>query len=347
MQYTIIKALLLASGLFSAISFSTVGSADDTNPKPELEEKPLLEKIVNPTIKSYLLGLSSAQVYVGSYVQSTGERLDKFFGSDVLDVAHKGSRLIVYTPFTFYDNGDFNSSVNFRAQIDLPRTNHRWKVLVSSFEGDEEQNVNSLNKTEISPSNTQNTVDSDSQNTLAGRYLFQASKNTMAYVDLGLKFINYIEPNPYIKYKVRYKKDFTESVESRSIQNLYLERDRGFAWEGQQVFDYQYKPKWLVRSQTSGTWWHDDAEVLVNQKAILFERASRVTARAYFIDGNWTLNNQDAIFNSVAVGMNWREKLYQDWLYGELEPRVAWSDSDNFNEPVYSLRLMLEMHFYK
>ncbi|WP_237261890.1 hypothetical protein [Thiomicrorhabdus immobilis] len=347
MQNAIIKALLISSGLFSAIGFSSTGFADDSKPKSESEEKPLLERVANPKIKSYLSSLSSAQAYVGDYVQSTGERLDRFFGSDVLDVTHKGSRLIVYTPFTLYDNGDSYSSINFKAQIDLPRTNHRWKLLVSSFEGDEEQNVNSLNKTEISPSNTQQTVDSDSQNTLAGRYLFQVSKNAIGHVDLGLKFINYIEPNPYVKYKIRYKKDLTESIEARTTQNLYLERDRGFAWEGQQVFDYQYQPKWLARSQTSTTWWRDDAEVLLNQKAVLFESVSSITARAYFVDGNWTIDNQNAIFNSVALGMNWREKLYQDWLYGELEPRVTWTETDNFNEPIYSLRLMLEMHFYK
>lgn len=357
MQKGIIKVLLLSSALFS---FQTIANEKNVLPQSEAKDdlkvqqqteqkliiKPLLERVENPTIKSYLVGLSSAQAYVGSYVQSTGEKLDRFFGSDISEVSQKGSRLIVYTPFTYYDSGESVSSVNFKAQIDLPRTNHRWKVLVSSFEGDEEQNSNSLNQSEITPSNTQKTVDGDSQNTLAGRYLFESTKNVIAHMDLGLKFINYIEPNPFVKYKVRYKHNFENQVESRNTQNLYLERDRGFAWEGQQVFDYKLNPKWLARSQTSTTWWREDSEISLNQKAILFESVSPIRARAYFVDGNWDINNEEALFNSVAVGMNWRERLYHNWLYSEFEPRATWSEADSFKEPVYSVRLMLEMHFY-
>jgi len=105
-------------------------------------------------------------------------------------------------------------------------------------------------------------------------------------------------------------------------------------------------PKWLARGQTSATWWREDSEILLNQKAILFESVSPIRARAYFLDGNWNINNEDAMFKSVAFGMNWRERLYHDWLYSEFEPRATWSEKDSFKEPEFSVRLMLEMHFY-
>lgn len=342
----IIKGLVFLSVLISLPVFAA--ETVHNNPVTATpNNKPLLENIQSPKVQKYLQTLDKSQAYVGGYVQSMGEGLDRFFGSKDLDVVYKKNRLIVYTPFTFYNNRNPINSVNFRAQIDLPKTNSRWKILVSSFEGDEEQNVNSLNKTEITPSNNQQTVESDTQNTFAARYLYEASKNTISHLDLGMKFINFIEPNPFVRYKVRTKNAFTKQLEARMLQNLYLERDRGFAWEGQQVFDYAINKKWLARSQTSGTWWREDAEVLINQKAVLFENVSPITARAYFVDGNWNADNQGAVFNSVALGMNIREKLYKDWLFGELEPRVTWVESDQFNEPIYSLRLMLEMHFYQ
>jgi len=344
MQKPIIKALLIVSALFSSASYS-----DENNlktPKPKVEVT-ILEKVENERIQSYLSELSNAHAYIGGYVHSVGEGIDNFFGDESSEVVQKGSRLIVYSPFTFYDNGETVSSLNFRALIDLPKTNHRWKILVSSFEGDEEQNVNSVTNAESLTTNTQNTVLEGSQNTLAGRYLFNASKNTFSHIDIGLKFINYIEPSPYIQYKVRYKKELSEVLQSRTTQKIYLERDRGLAWEGRQIFDYQMDPKWLARSQTSGTWWRDDKEVLINQKAILFEKINSFRARAYFVEGNWNIDNQDALFTSASLGVNWRERVFKDWLFAELEPRASWYESNDFSEPLYSLRLMLEMHFYQ
>jgi len=344
MQKPIIKALLIVSALFSSASYS-----DESTHQAKLSEteKPLLEQVQNERIQGYLSEFSNAHAYIGRYVQSVGEGIDNFFGDASSEVVQKGSRLIVYSPFTFYDNGETVSSLNFRALIDLPKTNNRWKILVSSFEGDEEQNVNSVTNSESLSTTTQNTVSEGSQNTLAGRYLFNTSKNTFSHIDIGLKFINYIEPNPYIQYKVRYKKELSEDLQSRTTQIIYLERDRGLAWEGRQVFDYQLDPKWLARSQTSGTWWRDDKEVLVNQKAILFEKINSFRARAYFAEGNWNIDNQVALFTSVSMGMNWRERVYKDWLFAELEPRASWYESNDFSEPLYSLRLMLEMHFYQ
>jgi len=331
----------MAGALFSVNSW-----AEEPVQNGLLDDKPLFERYTNPKLQVYLNELSQAQQFLGGYVQGFGEGLDRFFGSEELDVIQKGSRLIVYTPFTLYDDGQTTNSINFRAQIDLPRTNHRWKVLVSSFEGDEEQNTNSISSSEISTSTNQQAVDDSSQNTLAGRYLLNLSENSFSHIDIGLKFIGYIEPNSYIKYKVRYKKALSESLNSRTTHNVYVERDRGFALESQQVFDKQLNPDWLARSQSSATWWREDEQVLVNQKGILFESVSPYRARAYFIDGNWNIDNQATTFESVSLGMNWREQLYKDWLFTEVEPRVALYDTSNFEEPVYSLRIMLDMHFY-
>lgn len=338
----IIKALLATWGLFIAPAIAAEPTAVDTS-----NEKPLLEQTNSQQIKGYLLELEKMQTFVGSYVQDVGEGVDRFFGSEDLDVVHKGNRLIVYAPMTFYDNGDSEASVNFRAQFDLPRTNHRWSVLVSSFEGGEDENQNSISEQDISLKESNLEAD-DTQNTLAGRYLVKASKNSFTHIDLGLKFINYIEPNPYIKYRTRYKTGIFEETESRTTQTFYVERDRGFAWEGQQVFDMPLEKDVLARSQTTLTWWREDEELLINQKAILFNDLSPYRAHAYFIDADWQVNNEDINFEQFSLGMNWREHLYQDWLFGEIEPKVSWVDEDGqFNKPLYSLRMLLEMHFYQ
>jgi len=352
----IIKGLLCFSVLISDASFAvdTLPSTNDNSQKNELEltqpvvDKPLLEKINNQHLQSYLNTLSDSQAYVGKYVQSFGESIDRFFGSKDLDVAYKGNRLIVYTPFTIYDNATNVGSINYRVQIDLPKTNNRWKLLVSSFEQDELNQTNNLNNSSSTPrSSTQTDNSNSSENSLAGRFLLDNTKKSISQIDIGLKFINYIEPNPYIKYKVRYNKKNNQKLSNRDTQTLYLEREKGFAWQGQHVVDYQANNEWLARSQTTASWWRQDKQVLLNQKGVMFQTVSPYTIRGYYLDTNWSAVNQGITFENVGVGVNVRQQLYKKWLFGEIEPRVTWYESDNFSQPVYSLRLMLEMHFYQ
>ena len=208
--------------------------------------------------------------------------------------------------------------------------------------------TNSLNSNSSTPRSSSNATNpNDSENSLAGRFLLGNSKNMFSQIDIGLKFINYIEPNPYAKYKVRYIKKADKVFTNRGTQTLYLEREKGFAWEGQHVFDYQTSKEWVTRSQTTASWWRKDRQVLLNQKGVLFQTVSPYTMRAYYLDTNWSAVNEGITFENVGVGVNVRQQLYKNWLFGEIEPRVTWYESDHFNEPIYSLRMMLEMHFFQ
>lgn len=65
------------------------------------------------------------------------------------------------------------------------------------------------------------------------------------------------------------------------------------------------------------------------------------------MDGNWTVQSSHSWMDDVSIGFNWREKLYKDWLYAELEPKLTWEREENFSKAEPSLMLMLEMHFYR
>jgi hypothetical protein len=155
-----------------------------------------------------------------------------------------------------------------------------------------------------------------------------------------------IDPNPYARLRTRYKSQLSEKLLSRTTQDLYLERSRGGAIETEQVFDYQWQPKELFRSQTTGVWWHEEGDYLLNQKGTWYQTINAHRVHAYYVSGNWQMDNENVVFNDLSVGMNWREKLYKDWLFGEIEPRAIWLAEDNFETPDLSLRFQLEMRFY-
>jgi len=323
----------------------------------EVPEKPLLEQVENETVKEYLVELKGWQSTIGDYVQGFGEGLDNFFGDETLEIKGKGNRLDVQLPVRLYSGGRTDSKMNFKLKLDMPRTNKRWQLFITSLDEDDKtiDDPDTLNRSPTetltqTPTDTA-TVDDEKEQRVGGRYLLGTDESRLSNVDVGLKFINYIEPNPFIKYRERFKYDLDTdiSIESRTTHTIYIEKDDGFAWELQQVFDHQINQKELGRSQTELTWWRNDKELLINQKFIHFQRPNPFRATAYFIDANWLATAAAEIdFKSVALGTSLREQIYHDWLFFEIEPRVTWfQQSDQLSTPQYSLRLMLEMRFYR
>ena len=303
------------------------------------KKPPLLERVTNPEIKSYLQQLESAQQMVGNYVQSSGEVIDRFFGSDALDIISKKNHLTIYSPVTFYQGGKTVSNLDFKLQIDLPKTNNRWKVFLSSFDEQEESNTTTLNQ-------NNDGLNGNRDNRLGGRYLINDNKNRITQTDIGMKFINFIEPNPYIEFEDRVKNKWIASIESRTTNTILLERNEGLAWQGEQVFDKKMGVEGLLRSQTRLNWWRKDSLRRIKQRFAYFHQFSPYRANAYYIDANWLADDLPQRFDNLTVGMNWRERLYKRWLFAELEPRVIYyKNANGFSQPHYSLKLLLEMHF--
>lgn len=305
------------------------------------------QNMENGVLKSVFNELGKWQASMGQYVDDSGERLDRFLGNNQIDVTHKGSQLDILLPTTLYENGKITTGLNFRAQIDLPRTNSRWKIVLTTFEDslyDDKSGQTVPNK----PNRVSNAItgEEDKTTSLGARYMLFTKNNTFSHLDFGLKFTDIINPNPYGRFRTRFKSALSEKLSSRTTNDLYLERDRGAAIDTQQVFDYQWQPKDLLRSQTTGVWWHQRGDYQLNQKGIWYNIINPHRVHAYSVSGNWRIDNENVHFTDVSVGMNWREKLYKEWLFGEIEPRAIWREDNDFQTPDLSLMLQLEIRFY-
>ncbi len=301
------------------------------------------QKTDNTTLLSTLNLLEEAQKYMGKYVNDTGEMIDLFFGRDSGNLTFKGSQVDILLPITLYDSGNLTSSASFRAQIDLPRTNYRWKLFIASFEQSLDESPQTLSG--IGESNTGN-VEDNNQNSLGAMYQVFEAGNAKANFDLGLNASSLIEYSPFIRLKLRYRNMITSELTSRLTQSTFWSTTRGGAIDIKQTFDYVYRKDILMRSQTSAVWWNTDEYTQINQKGIIFNKLNAHRVHAYYLRGQWNNVMDTMAFREISVGLNWREKLYKEWLFAELEPKLTWSSEDNFNQPVASLMLMFEMRFY-
>lgn len=319
----------------------TVGASElISNSQKQSNNKPILERIENQNIQHYLGELDGFQSTIGGYVQSTGDGLDRFFGSEDLDIISKKSHLTIQAPATFYGDDKMQSQWKFRLQVALPKINHRWKLFISSFD-EEDVGENNPRLDEDRGLNNQ-------EYRLGGRFLVANEQNRLAKLDTGVKFMNGIQLNPFISYEERYQTRLNNSVLSRSQYELYLEYEDGLAWEGKQVFDKALSQQHLIRSQSDVSWQRKDQEVELTQRLIYFYQPNQFRAHAYYLNGYWQADNESIDFDAIALGMAWREQLYKDWLFAELEPRITWQQTPEnaLSTPNYSLRFMIEMDFY-
>lgn len=299
------------------------------------------------TLISTLGALEEAQKRMGKYVNDTGEAIDLFFGRDTTNITFKGSRLDILLPMVLYDSGSLRTSANFRAQIDLPRTQYRWKLFLASFEQTLEDSPQALSGIGESTSvSSTGTVNDTNSNSLGALYQLFEMENTKANIDIGLNASSLIEYSPFIRMKLRYRKQLTPKITSRLTQNTFWSTARGGALDVKQTFDYDYRKDVLLRSQTAAIWWNDDEYTQLNQKAVLFNKLNAHRVHAYYLRGQWDNASDVMNFQEVSIGINWREKLYKEWLFAELEPKMTWRADDDFKQPIASILLMLEMRFY-
>lgn len=308
-------------------------------------EPPILDEVTYPKVKNALGGLANAQSSVGGYIGGFGERLDNFFGSDETQGFRNRSKLKVYLPIIWYEGGEVDSKLNFKVFIDLPRTNHRWKLFLSSF--DEEDNAGEISQT--SYDSNSHSVKSDSNlNRVGARYIINQDNQNYDFIETGVKFVDIYKPNFFVKYLERDRAVYGDNLESRTYKTLYYEEIDGFALEAKFLLDKKTDHNHLLRSQTRATWWQEDLEVDLNQSFIFFTKVNKNRAKSYYLSGNWSADDQELDFENIDLGLNWRERAYKDWLFVELEPKATWYPHPKIlSSPYYSFRLQLEMHFYK
>jgi len=301
------------------------------------------------TAEEALDKLQSIQSEFGEVLDSFVDSLDKWLSGSDKQVARKKSRFIFYLP-TRIEGRSIKTDLKVRAIADLARSSKLWQISLSSFDetsidspdertpGAKSKEIEEGDKNQR-PSSTEATIS-------LGRTVSRAPGTELNF-NVGLKFSGITKPNPYTRLRWRKQQLIKEDVISRKTHNLVLERIQGLFLESRQTFDIPINIKHLFRSQTTGVWYRNQKNYQINQRFIYYDKIYRHRSFAYFLDGNWTLDPGDSGMDDYAIGVNWREKLYKDWLYAELEPRFTWRDDDNFHQANFGLMFMMEMHFYK
>lgn len=314
-----------------------------------LANQSLLANPQSEPLQQSLQTLETWRSGLGSTLDSYVDNIDRFIGDSDLEVEREQSRFKLYFPANLDQNATLSSDVKFRASVDLPRSKNRWQIMISSY--DETLLDSPDSRTPGTDLQAFEQADASrearSEVTLSVQRSFLKDLEQQIRFRVGLKFQGVIQPNPYLRLNYNNRHPLPSDWLRTTTHNLILERIRGWVLESRQSFAKPIGPTDLFKSQTTGTWMHRDKRYLINQRFTWYEKVLAHRFYAYFLDANWVVNQTDRRMENVALGFNWRERLYKDWLFAEFEPRMTWRQEQSFSKANPSLFFQLEMHFYR
>ncbi|PLA74685.1 hypothetical protein CYQ88_05075 [Hydrogenovibrio sp. SC-1] len=326
------------------------------NPPPASNELPaessdqktyFLEHTDIPMLNETLNRLDDWQKWVGSEVEDLGQATDNFFGTEVAFEQSKGNRLDISFPFQFHQDGQIDQSINLRAKIDLPRTNKKWQIIVTSAEQSLTESLTGNDNTQPVQRKATAVNDKNNSNAVGLRFLIDTKDVISSFVGFGVNFRNIIQPDPYARIKGNKKWLLSPVWTSRMSHDLFWESVQGVGLRSTQTFDANLGKQHLFRSETIGTWLDKEQAYDIDHNFILFDQVNVHRGLAYHLGWSWTTKEKGFHLSAYHAGVNWRERVYKRWLFVELEPRVDFSESNDFKQADFSILLMLEAQFYK
>ena len=334
--------VFIMSGLFSVSLL-----AEKTSPNSI--KKYYLEDTEVEVIKENLPYLDKFQSYLGSFVDETGAWVDDYFVEEEMLFKTRGSRLDVFTPVTFHENGKIYLGVNFRAKIDLPKINKRWNLFVNSTADEVDNIFSDENNRSANTSINQPRIEANAgtRNTEIGLQFKIESKNyTFSFLDLGLNFSGFKEVDSFIRMKGFYKWQITPKFSTKMSQKLFYRRIDNLGLTSRQTFNYALNNLQQLQSETVGTWWDSSQHYDLAQNFFFNESVNKHRTLSYGLGWNWDTLDRGFKVTQFHYRIKWSEKLYKNWLFFLVEPRIDFYKETYFAQADPSITFQIEARFY-
>lgn len=249
--------------------------------------------------------------------------VDSFFSENIIDDDVKGSRakISLYTRRVLGDPVDYKFGISLK--LVLPNTNEKLNLLISSEEDDAR---------ESDPLESVENVDYTS--TL--RYIINESERWKTNFDLGIKWG--VPPDPFARFRAR-RYVYLSEWELKATQTLSYFTQEGWGEETHLQADYPLNTEKLFRINAKAGYLLNDHFFTLDYDLGLYHELSRTSALAYVAGASGDTEN-DATFYTYTAGVRYRQRIYSDWVYGEVEPQFMWDrDKDYETTPVIMFRI--------
>jgi hypothetical protein len=233
--------------------------------------------------------------------------IDTFFSDDIIEDDVSGSR----AKLSFFTRREIGQPVGYNYGISiklvLPNTNEHFKLLFQSLDDDEDEREN----------DPINTVDNVEYST-ALRYVFQETDRWKVNFDTGIRWG--IPSDPFSRLRFR-RYAYFDDFRVKATQSFLWSGNDGFGEESKIELNQPLNIDRLIRYSAGAEYSLNDDYFDLDYGVTLFHElnSSEILAYYYRAAGD-TINNMT--FNNYGIGLRYRRKIYQDWMFVEVNPEL-------------------------
>jgi hypothetical protein len=271
-------------------------------------------------------------------VEALSRDLDALLGDPNRLYDSTGSTAQMRAGITDFEGGHTEGKVNGTAQISLPNTEDRFKVLIhhaleSSTETAAERDIRDVTGT--APGRP-----SDNNFYVGLKALAARSFGVQLSAEGGVR----VRSSPDLYARIRVFRDFTLSDWTLRLAEtpLWTKAD-GYSALTEASLDKPLGERWHFRFTSKANWRETTHYFDLGQIASLIHTPNPKTSVALDL-GAFGPSKPDAKPTFYSIALRGRRLAHRDWLYVELTPQLFYPESNGYR-PIASLTLQVEVLF--
>ncbi len=293
-----------------------------------------IEQCLNETdkpeekIESFISIMDIPYAYISSGIESTVRNIDEYFSDDKITYKTSGSYLLLRQNMTFTEGGVIRSKNDIYFNFRLPNTEKKLKIFFET------------NNNQFSNSSTQSTVTGDSQY-ITGVQGSSGEKFGWKYrPTLGLRLNSSIDS--FIRFKFNSEYNFNKWT-FNWYETPYWDSRIGWGFDSYFELIRKIHDKHVFRMGTFVGWRQDTREYNTSHVVSMYHSFDDKNTLSYYA-GVYGLRDSTLYTTRFLLGLNYRRKIYKNYLFIGLVPEVLYQKENSF-KPEHSLTIRLEMFF--
>jgi len=279
--------------------------------------------------------IDAGHTLVAKQVDVLAHWLDRWIAGDDIDDFANGSHARIRTVSAWEERQNYKDQLNFKLKIDMPKTQHRFKLFISG-DVDEDNEFTNLQPSESDAQQKQSSTEAALQ--FAGLNL-----NYVRFdFRLGLKSDGRIKTTQ----RTRYRFPITQQLQLAGVNDFYWLDQFGYGWRLRTELDYLYQQSELLRWYSVFDFNEVDQGVPW-QTTMQWSKSltdTRLFAIYYRLLGQ---TRPQSWLTAYGPGMLYRQSLGKPWFFieGELrhfQQRIVYADT---RRPTAAFFLRFELMF--
>lgn len=316
----------LSIALVVSVCFSPVAPASETASDPAKE---------TAGEGGYSDYLNAPHAWFSRRLGNMSRQIDSYFGSPDIYEEVSGTYAEITLEQQFAEAGDSDTGVDFRIKVDLPRTEHRFKLLLESV-------AEGIDPRDDSPARSRRDSDSDpSSGIFAGlRRVFADTAGFRFTTDAGIKLRTPLEP--FARARLRRTWPFGD-WQLRFKETLFWFDSDGLGQTTELDLDRRIDERFALRASGRYQWLNETDEWRLDHGVALYQILDTHNSLAYEA-GIQATNRPNLRGEQYRVGLRFRRRVHREWLFLSLVPDVIWRREEAFR-PEPGLLIEIQMLF--